>query len=354
MNINYEKINSKYDRYVRLDTSKKNILILGSAKTRNERNNIINPINPNIAKDLYGEDSQLYDAYKTAYDITQMPNIYTVNCYTLDDYINILGNVIQYDFNFIVPVGMNFREILYSSELDEEKYFVSIILDALYETESLSTLIMTDYHASDYEDIDHFLDDQKQIIDDFININSNLKTLDKAGSNSIFVLNMLKDVKYSSVVLAAMLSINDSSKYLNYINLKPVYDLDKHDLPTFCNFVYFKYNYMLNMTNAENLINFRLKDDIYKRVLIDELIKQVLRILDLSEFKGKIYTKYVDLQIKTAITNKLKPYEKKIFKSYTLKNIRFVKLNVNTGYIYVELSIVPYDSFETLNIVMEV
>ena len=74
---------------------------------------------------------------------------------------------------------------------------------------------------------------------------------------------------------------------------------------------------MLNMTNAENLINFRLKDDIYKRVLIDELIKQVLRILDLSEFKGKIYTKYVDLQIKTAITNKLKPYEKKIFKSYT-------------------------------------
>ena len=111
---------------------------------------------------------------------------------------------------------------------------------------------------------------------------------------------------------------------------------------------------MLNMTNAENLINFRLKDDIYKRVLIDELIKQVLRILDLSEFKGKIYTKYVDLQIKTAITNKLKPYEKKIFKSYTLKNIRFVKLNVNTGYIYVELSIVPYDSFETLNIVMEV
>ena len=46
MNINYEKINSKYDRYVKLDTSKKNILILGSAKTRNERNNIINPINP--------------------------------------------------------------------------------------------------------------------------------------------------------------------------------------------------------------------------------------------------------------------------------------------------------------------
>ena len=85
-------------------------------------------------------------------------------------------------------------------------------------------------------------------------------------------------------------------------------------------------------------------------------LKSFIKILYIytPPFKGKIYTKYVDLQIKTAITNKLKPYEKKIFKSYTLKNIRFVKLNVNTGYIYVELSIVPYDSFETLNIVMEV
>ena len=97
-----------------------------------------------------------------------------------------------------------------------------------------------------------------------------------------------------------------------------------------------------------------MRDDIYKKVLIDELIKQVIRILDFSEYKGKIYTKYVDLQIKTSITNKLKPFNKKIFKSYTLKDIRFVKLNDNTGYIYVELSIVPYDSFENVNIVMEV
>ncbi len=241
MNINYEKINSKYDRYVKLDTSKKNILILGSAKTRNERNNIINPINPNIAKDLYGEDSQLYDAYKTAYDITQTPNIYTVNCYTLDDYINILGNVIQYDFNFIVPLGINFREILYSSDTNEEKYYSSIVLEAMYQTESLSTLIMTDYHASDYEDIDYYLTDQKNIVSKFISKNNNYNILNNSGSNLIFTLNMLEGIEKANVIIAALLSINDSSKYIDPINYKPIYDIDSHDLPSYCNYVYFKY-----------------------------------------------------------------------------------------------------------------
>lgn len=354
MNINYEKIDTQYDRYIKLDNTKKNILILGNAETRNERNNIINPINIDNAKTIYGEDSPLYKAYVTAFSITEMPNIYTVNCYTIDDYIDIMYKVIQYDFNFIVPIGIDFREVLYASDIDKEKYYSSIVLDMMYESESLSTLIMTDYHASDYEDIDYFLNDQKEVMNNFINNTDNLETLNNEGSNFVFVLNMLEGIEKANVVLAAMLSINDSSQYLDYINLKPVYDLDKPDLPTYCNYVYFKHNYALNKTNAENLVNFRLKDDIYKKILIDELIKEVIRALDFNEYRGKIYTKYVDLQIKTTITNSLKPFIKKKFKSYTLKNIRFVKLNTNTGYIYVELSIVPYDSFEILDIVMEV
>ena len=354
MSIRYEKIDRKYDRYVKLDTSRKNILLLGSGSTRNERCNIINPVTLDNASYLYGEDSQLYKAYKNAFDITNMPNIYTVNCYTLDDYIDIIYKVIQYDFNFIVPLGINFREILYSSDTDEEKYYASIVLDAMYQTESLSTLIMTDYHASDYEDIDYYLIDQKNIVSKFISKNNNYDTLNRSGSNLVFTLNMLEGVEKANVILAALLSINDSSKYLNPIDYKPVYDIDGHDLPSYCNYVYFKYNFLNKNTNAENLVNFRLTNDVYKKILIDELIKQIIRILDLSEFKGRIYTKYVDLQIKTSVINKLKPYDKKIFKSYTLKDIRFVKLNTNTGYIYVELSIVPYDSFENVNIIMEV
>ena len=198
MSIRYEKINRQYDRYIKLDTSKKNIILLGSGSTRNERCNIINPSTIDNAAYLYGEDSQLYKAYKDAYSITNMPNIYTVNCYTLDDYINIISKIVQYDFNFIVPLGINFREILYSSNTNEEKYYSSIVLEAMYQTESLSTLIMTDYHASDYEDIDYYLTDQKNIVSKFISKNNNYDILNNSGSNLIFTLNMLEEIGRAS------------------------------------------------------------------------------------------------------------------------------------------------------------
>ena len=353
MNIKYEKINYTYDKYIQLDSSKKNILILGKGNTKSERNNIINPINTDNAYDIYG-DSDLYNAYKEAYNITKISNIYTVNCYSTDDFISIIDKISQYDFNYIVPIGINFSDKLFNKSTQKLEYYSSYILNILYNINSLSTLIMTDKHASLYEDIDDYLYNQNKITKDYINDLTVNNSSYNIGSNLIFSLNMLKDISYSNVILAAMLSINDSSSYLKNINVEPVFDIDSSDLYEKCNFVYFKYNYILKGTNAENLLNFRIKNDIYKKVLIDELIKSILRIVDLNEFKGKIYTKYTNLQIKSKVINLLKPYENKMFKSYTLKDIRFVKLNTNTGYIYIELSVVPYDTLESLNIVMEV
>lgn len=355
MNIKYEKIKREYDKQISLDTNKKNILILGCGNTKNERCNIIKPSSKENAMFLYGEDSDLYNAYIDAFDIIKnYSNIYTVNCYTTDDFINITKKIVQYDFNYIVPININFRDTFYNSEYNVEQYYSTYMLDSLYRTGSLSTIIMTDKHALLYEDIDHYISEQSSILYDYINFVDNVNIIQYAGANLVYSLNMLDNVNYSNVVLAAMLSINDSSKYLEPINKNPVFDFDNNDLPNYCNFVYFKYNNILSSTNAENLINFRLKEDIYKNVLIDELIKKIIRILDFNDFKGKIYTKYTKLQIRTKIINLLKPYDKKIFKSYVLKDIRFVKSNINTGYIYIELSITPYDSFEQLNVIMEV
>lgn len=352
MDIRYEKVNYTYDKYIKLDTSKKNILILGRGNTKNERNNIINPINIDNAYQIYG-DSELYRAYYDAYNITKMSNIYTVNCYSTDDLITIIDKIYQYDFNYIVPIGINFNDKIFNAETQESEYYITYILNILYQANSLSTLIITDKHAEAYEDMDHFLYEQEKITRKYLN---ELKTNNSndIGQNLIFVLNMLEDIEYSNIILAAMLSMNDSSKYLDDININPVFDIDNNDISENCNFAYFKYNYLLEKTNVENLLTFRIINDIYKKALINELIKTILRILDLNEFKGKIYTSYINLQIKSKIINYLKPYDKKIFKSYSLKNIRFVKLNVNTGYIYIELSIVPYDTLESLNIVMEV
>ena len=111
---------------------------------------------------------------------------------------------------------------------------------------------------------------------------------------------------------------------------------------------------MTENTNIENLVNCRTTRDIYKNAIIDMIIKKVIKVMDLNEYKGKLYNAYTKLQISNKITNVLKPYINKLFKSYELTNIGFVKTGPSFGYIYIELSIIPFGSIEELKVVMEV
>ena len=129
---------------------------------------------------------------------------------------------------------------------------------------------------------------------------------------------------------------------------------DKANWYTEHGFIYFKYNYMTENTSIENLVNCRTTRDIYKNAMIDMIIKKVIKVMDLNEYKGKLYNAYTKLQISNKITNVLKPYINKLFKSYELINIGFVKTGPSFGYIYIELSIIPFGSIEELKVVMEV
>ena len=46
--------------------------------------------------------------------------------------------------------------------------------------------------------------------------------------------------------------------------------------------------------------------------------------------------------------------EKTIFKKYEIKSIGFVKTEATAGYIYIELSIMPYGFMEYISVIMEV
>ena len=47
-----------------IDPSKKNILIVGSANNNNQAKIILNPLNTETARQIYGEDNPLFNAYK--------------------------------------------------------------------------------------------------------------------------------------------------------------------------------------------------------------------------------------------------------------------------------------------------
>lgn len=352
MNITYEKIKTNYNQFFKIDKNKKNILIIGPANNDNNRGDIINPVTLTNALDLY-EDSDLYNAYKNAINITNDTNIYLSNCYTVDDYLELFNKVIQYDFDYIVPIGIYFSDIFYNNSTKSYEYYSNYFLNILYSANSLSTLIMTDKHASLYNDIDDFLNEMSIKNYNYINTSSTLKILSVYGFNLIVTFNMLQDVAYSNVILSSMLSINNSYNYPSPISFNPIFNLDSNDIKN-SNYVYFKFNYALNSASVENLLNFRTTNDIYKNVLVNELIKSVLKILDLNEFKGKLFTNYVKLQMLTKIKALLKPYKNKLFKDYNINKIGFIKDTPGCGIIYIEISIIPFGLIDNINVVMEV
>ena len=106
----------------------------------------------------------------------------------------------------------------------------------------------------------------------------------------------------------------------------------------------------------EQLLNFRVADDIYKKVLIDILIKYVTRHLDLSlsEFRGVLYTPYVKVQIDMRVERVMNSLKKFAYKDYIIKSIVFRKTGIGIGNVLIDVSITPYSVLETINIVLEV
>jgi aminopeptidase C len=88
--------------------------------------------------------------------------------------------------------------------------------------------------------------------------------------------------------------------------------------------------------------------------MIDETIKHVIRKLNLDEFRGKLYSPYIKLQINTKIKKIMEGMKDIVFKQYTIESIQFVKTAPAVGYISIKVSIVPYGTLERINIVMGV
>ena len=354
MNISYEKNNINYKSSININYNEMSIVLLGPGDTMNEKCNIINPMSMENARILYGKDSILTEAYEQAYNITNTLNIFTVNCKTISDYVNIIDDLVQYDFTFIVPINLYLSDSFYDPAIHKSHTFVLYYLEKLQKANSLTSLIMTDRHAELYENIDDYLIKMKRSWSSVKHKAGANTLLTNHGSNLLITLNMLKDVKHSNVILSAYLASCDLPNYPKYMDYVPVYDLDLNDLTGLHDFIYYKYNFLTNSTMIENLVNCRENRDIYKNELIDLIIKKIIKLINLNEYKGKLYNAYTKLQISNKISSILKPYTNKLFKSYELIDIGFIKTGPSFGYIYIELSIIPFGSIEEIKVVMEV
>ena len=345
------RIASKSGAKRSIDKSKKNILIVGSANNNNQAKIILNPSNINSARQIYGEDNPLFDAYKLAYETTNDSNIYTVNCPISTDFIEIIDTIIHYDFHFIVPIDIYIDDTFINPVNDKKTYFCNYYIERLGSIDSLTTLIMTDRPSYLYESLDNYLLSTRKMFNSFKEESTHI--LERYGSNMIFVLNNLSDIYYSNILVAATLSINPYTEYPNSVSCKTHFDIDDFDLNNE-NLVYFKYCENTNSSVIENLKNLRIYDDVYKWVLVDEAIKHVIRNLNLDEFRGQLYSPYIKLQINTRIKKIMEDMRTVVFKEYFIESIQFVKTAPAVGYISIKVSIVPFGTLEKINIVMGV
>lgn len=364
MNIN---INSSYiSSEISTINSNKKILIAGPALSTNKAREIMLPANKEEALNAFGQ-SELYKAYELLKDLG-VDNVYLSNCYNRSDYIRLSDKIIHYDFDYFIPINIYLSDKFYNPLIDKDQYYAEYFLEQLSLVNSLTTVIMTEKHASLYEDFDHYTSTMTKIETKFMEEFEYDKSifLEQYGNNLNFVYNNLNDIPYSNVVLGALYVIRDYSKYLSPLSgMSVVFDLDHNDIQSL-RAMYFKTNYYAGNTTIENPMNFRKNNDIYANALIDDVIKRAIKSINLEKYKGRLYNQYIAIQIESDVVKALNSMKGKLFKEYTINKIGFKKSNTiseyygfnitdpTAGYIIIDYSFIPYGTLESIDVIMGV
>lgn len=324
----------------------KALLITGKAKTNHAINKIMYYDTIEAVNSMYGE-SDLTEAFRLAKQIGA-PHVFLVNVKNNHDYIELVNVLKHYDFAYIAPVNLYIGDAFYDATKNNKLTgYYHHFLEKL-STNSSSTFVATDNHASLYEDIDSYLEEMLSVTQGF----KNRMTANMDGKNLCFVANNLRNYKFANVVLASTLCITDLGQYPTFHNLGPtVFDFDPPDVGLH-EMAYFKSNYLSGVT-VENLLNFNRKIEPEKIVMIDRIAKYVRRNLDLSRFKGKMMGAYQKLRIEKALTEFFDPLIGRILRAYQINSIQFIKDVPGAGVVICDIDIWPVNSMEKFTVVVE-
>ena len=324
----------------------KNILIIGEGATNTKLNQIFYTENLNTTQisNLYGS-CELTDAFSFA-RIFNIQNIFLVNIRRKTDYCNIANIIHNYDFAYIVPLGVYFSDTFFNIGTQKVVTYAELFLNATAENDS--TVIMTDAHASLYEDIDSYLKDMDTKIKSFKNT---CRDSLQYGNNLCLVANNLKNYTKSNLIFASVLCNAELKDYPSFNFGPAIFDIDDFDVSN--ELIYFKSNVNSN-TSIENLKNFRLYFDAAKMVTIDKAVKYIIRGIDYTDFCGIQFNEYVKLNLYKYLSNYLQNLIGSAIRNYKINNITLVKNNDHTGSICIDFSITPINSIEEFRVVKEV
>lgn len=322
-----------------------NMLIVGKGATSYGRGEIVYSESYEDVLEMYG-DSDLSRAFKEAQDIGAS-YIFLMNLQKDQDYFNAIDVLKQNDFAYItfatLMLSDTFQDVSHGGEIHS---FFAYILGSLGR-EHKSTLIITDKHASLYEDIDAFLSDMNKIQQNFLHRCSERANL----QNFIFVGNNLKDHKMSCVPLAAALCATPVNQYpVSEKFGEAIFRIDPWDNPG--DMAYFKSD-PARETTVENLVNLLRTTEPEKVVFIDRILKYIHREMDFSQFKGRVYSSYQKLLFSRVLTKYLDSLLENVIKSYFVESINSYRDDPGTVILQSRVLVQPVGCLERCAITLE-
>lgn len=316
-----------------------NLLIIGPADTAYGLLDINYESSIKEVQSKYGASSELTKAFEVAKKFN-VEHIFLMNIRDPDDLLNSSDILLQNDFAYIVCTNVllsdSYRDQLNSNI--EHSYYANL-LGRIGQNHN-SVFVVTNKHASLYETIDDFLDDLHYYGMQFkrrCSMRANLE-------NIIIVANNLKEYPLANVVVASLLASTPIYEYpLSDQFGDAIFSIDHFD--DVYDYAYFK-NHTWRETTLDNLLN-AFPTGYQKIVTISRILKYVKRSLDFSEFKGRLYTKYILLQISKKLDYYLKNLLNIAIIDYQIISVEAVNGEVpGTVDIECKYEIVPINSLE--------
>lgn len=323
-----------------------NMVIAAKASTRYAIGSPVYMEDAGEAAKLYGENSDLVEAFKTAQALG-VKDIFLMNTRSHQDLLNAQDIFDQNDFAYVVPIGFNFSDTFVDITNGSEKTNFYAYLLNHSRVKSKTVYVVTDKHASLYEDLDSFIEDMDYAEKLFL-WNCFPQTNRR---NIIFCANNLEKTEHANLYLAAALCTTDASEYPTADFGPAIFHIDEWDMKR--SWAYFR-SYELRPTAVENLLNMADSHTPNKIVTVNRILNIIERELDFSEFLGQSYTPYKDILIRKKLARYLEGLNGYLLYNSKIESIQAYKGVPGTVTVLCRYMVCPKNTTESIMMEKEV
>lgn len=310
-------------RGVTIEDKHNSFVIIGIGATNKYLYDVVQPEYASEAREMFG-DCDLADVYESlCADDTS--DIFLMNIENLHGYMKAAQLIGEYDFTYAVPIDISMSDFFYDPTQNGRKtYYIQYLVQQ--KKIGVNTIyLVTDVHASLYEDIDAFLDDMSDKREKFKN---NLLS-NHPYEDIIFVANNIEGVNWSNVELARMIRNTTPAQYpSDTFGTPAIFDIDFTD--KIGDMAYFKHH-MDGSTTIENLLTLYPYGDPLKIFTIYRICLYIGRELDFTDYLGVAYTPYRKKRVREIVEEYLESLVGKLITAYEIVSVYSVLDEANPG-----------------------